>query len=134
MMSPSPFQSSCLISDPSFHSSVFSAGVGLCLRAPLLFPKCFLDCPSESHTLFVCVCVCVFYLFRAAPVTYGGSQARGLIGATAAGLHHSSRQRRVLNPLSEARDGTHNLMVPGWICFCFATMGTPYFNSYIYTG
>ena len=28
-----------------------------------------------------------FFLFRAAPVAYGGSQARGLIGATAAGLH-----------------------------------------------
>ena len=28
-------------------------------------------------------------LFRAALVAYGGSQARGRIGATAAGLHHS---------------------------------------------
>ena len=28
-------------------------------------------------------------LFRATPVPYGGSQARGQIGATAAGLHHS---------------------------------------------
>jgi len=27
--------------------------------------------------------------FRAAPAAYGGSQARGLIGAVAAGLHHS---------------------------------------------
>ena len=35
----------------------------------------------------------IFYtfvlLFRAVPEAYGGSQARGLIGATAAGLHHS---------------------------------------------
>ena len=30
-------------------------------------------------------------------------------------LHHSSRQRRILNPLSKARDRTRNLMVPGWI-------------------
>ena len=30
-----------------------------------------------------------FFLFRAAPAAYGGSQAGGLIGATAAGLHHS---------------------------------------------
>ena len=30
-----------------------------------------------------------FCLFRAAPVAYRGSQARGPIGATAAGLHHS---------------------------------------------
>ena len=33
-------------------------------------------------------------------------------------LHHSSPQRRILNPLSEARDQTYNLMVPSWICFC----------------
>ena len=31
----------------------------------------------------------VFCLFWAAPVAYGGSQARGLIRATAAGLRHS---------------------------------------------
>ena len=30
-------------------------------------------------------------------------------------LHHSSRQRRILNPLSKARDRTHNLMVPSQI-------------------
>ena len=28
-------------------------------------------------------------LFRAAPAAYGGSQARGRVGAIAAGLHHS---------------------------------------------
>ena len=32
-------------------------------------------------------------------------------------LHHSSQQRRILNPLSEARDQTHNLMVPSRIHF-----------------
>ena len=60
-----------------------------------------------------------FLLFRAAPVAYGSSQARGRIEAVAAGLchHHSnagsephlpatdsSWQRRILNPLSEARN------------------------------
>ena len=30
-----------------------------------------------------------FLFFRAAPVAYGGSQARALIRAAAAGLHHS---------------------------------------------
>ena len=40
-------------------------------------------------------------------------------------LHHSSRQRQILNPLSKARDQTHNLMVPSWICFHRATTGTP---------
>ena len=66
-----------------------------------------------------------FLLFRAAPVAYGGSQARGhsdlqlLAYATATtmqdpshvcDLHHSSRQRRILSPLSEARDGNCVLM------------------------
>ena len=64
-------------------------------------------------------------------MAYEGSQARGRIGATAIPdpsracvLHHSS-QRQILNPLSEARDWTHNLMVPSWIRFCCAMTGTP---------
>ena len=32
---------------------------------------------------------CLFAFSRAAPVVYGGSQARGIIGATAASIHHS---------------------------------------------
>ena len=41
-------------------------------------------------------------------------------------LHHSSWQYCNLNPLSEAREQTHNLTVPSWICFCYAKMGTPH--------
>ena len=33
---------------------------------------------------------CLFAISRAAPIAYGGSQARGLIGAVAAGLHRAS--------------------------------------------
>ena len=40
-------------------------------------------------------------------------------------LHHSSWQRQILNPLSEARDRTCNLMVPSQIRFCCIMMGTP---------
>ena len=47
-----------------------------------------------SRPLTLCVCVCVCVLFRAAPVAYGGSQARGPIGAIAAGLHHSHSNSR----------------------------------------
>ena len=36
-----------------------------------------------------------------------------------------SRQRQILNPLSEAKDGTCNLTVPSWIRFRCATIGTP---------
>ena len=62
-----------------------------------------------------CCGFCFFFFFfsRAAPVAYEGSQARGLIGAVAAS--HSSWQRQILNPLSEARDGTYNLVVPSRI-------------------
>ena len=82
-----------------------------------------------------------FLLFiRATPEAYGSSQARGLIGATAAGLrhshsnsgsshtcdlHHSSRQHQILNPLSEARDRTRSIMIPSQTRFCFVTLGTP---------
>ena len=76
--------------------------------------------------MHICVYIySLFCLFRAAPVVYGGSQARGLIGVVAASLHHSSWQHQILNPLSEARDQTRNLMVSSWIRFCCATTGTP---------
>ena len=39
-------------------------------------------------------------------------------------LCHSSWQRWILNPLKEPRDQTHDLMIPGRICFCCATTGT----------
>ena len=40
-------------------------------------------------------------------------------------LCHSSRQRRILNPPSEARDPTCNLKIPSRIFFCWAMTGTP---------
>ena len=39
-------------------------------------------------------------------------------------LHHSSQQRQIPNPLSEARDRTRNLMVPSQIRFCCTMTGT----------
>ena len=81
-----------------------------------------------------------FVFFRAKPAAYGGYQARvqselqlpAYTTATATwypslicNLHHSSQQCGILNPLSEARNQTHNFMVPSWIRFCCATMGTP---------
>ena len=30
-------------------------------------------------------------------------------------LHHNSQRRQILIPLSKARNGTRNLMVPSWI-------------------
>ena len=39
-------------------------------------------------------------------------------------LHHSSQQRQILNPLSEAGDQTCVLMDAGHIRFCWVMMGT----------
>ena len=50
--------------------------------------------------LFICC------LFRAAPAAYGGSQARDLIQAIAAGLHHShsnARSELLLRPTTQLR-------------------------------
>ena len=51
---------------------------------------------TEFYLWFFCLFVCFvlfcfvfFLLFRAAPVAYGRSQARGRIRSTAAGLHHN---------------------------------------------
>ena len=41
------------------------------------------------------------------------------------GLHHSSWQHRILNPLSETRDGTCAFMDTSQIHFHCTTMGTP---------
>ena len=90
--------------------------------------KCGLNFILFYFILFYFILFFVFCLFRAAPVAYGGSQARGLIRATATGLHHSSQQRRIGNPVSEARDQTHNLMVPIQIRFYCTKMGTPGLN------
>ena len=46
--------------------------------------------------------------------------------------HHSSQQHWVLNPVSEARDQTRNLMVTSRIRFCCAMMGTPITLKSIY--
>ena len=60
------------------------------------------------------------FLFRAAPIAYGSSQARGQIWASVAGLHHSHiydlchswRQSWILNPRSEVRDW---ILCTSWI-------------------
>ena len=44
---------------------------------------------SKAKRVVFLVVFCCCCLFRAAPTAYVGSQARGPIGAVAAGLHHS---------------------------------------------
>ena len=85
---------------------------------------------NSTKNNFLCVFVCLFCFSMAAPTAYRSSQARGWAGlqllayttATATwdpshvcDLRHSSWQCRIVNPLSEARDGTHIPMNPSWV-------------------
>ena len=88
--------------------------------------------------------VCFVLFFRSTPQAYKGffsrlgveSELQLLAYNTAIAmqdlshvcdLHHSSQQHCILNPLSKAKDQTHNLMVTSQIQIHFhcATMGTP---------
>jgi len=74
-----------------------------------------LESPCLVFSSYIpCEFIFFFFLGGGTPMACGGSQARGQI----CDLHHSSQQRRIFNPLSEARDQTSNLVVPSWICFC----------------
>ena len=59
----------------------------------LSFPsKCsytFFSSEFGNHSLTLYLFIYLFWRFRAAPTTYGSSQARGQFAAAAAGLHHS---------------------------------------------
>ena len=83
-----------------------------------------------------------FCLFRAAPTAHEGSQARGLIGAVAAGLRQShsnvGSEPCLLTtpqltatpdpqPTEQGQGSKRNLMVPSRIHFLCAMMGTPPF-------
>ena len=75
-----------------------------------------------------------FLLFKAAPIAYASSQARGQIRAIAPGLHHSTQQRQISEPLSKAREQTHILMDMSWICFHWPKQELLFFflNVFIY--
>ena len=97
---------------------------------------CFILAVEKSFVPFILFYFILFYfilfiycLFRATLRAYGGSQARGPVGAVAASLcqsHSNSGSEPRLqptpqlttvldhNPLSETRDRTRNLMVTSW--------------------
>ena len=76
-------------------------------------------CLTKSWCPFV-LCLCPSLSFRATPMACGSSQPRGWVGAAGAGLHHSSWQCRVLNPL---RDRTRVLMDTDLVRYHCAMMG-----------
>ena len=87
--------------------------------------------------LFIAFCFLGLY-----PRHMPGSQARSWIGATAAGLHHSSQdlsricdlhhssqQCWILHPLSQTRDWTHILTDTSRVHYHWAMTGTPWWWS-----
>ena len=100
-------------------------------------PDCSLN---KGMTFLFFFFFCLFAFSRAAPAAYEGSQARGSVGAIATGqrqshssadpshicnLHHSSRQRRILNPLSKGRiEPATSWFLVGFVYRC-TTTGTP---------
>ena len=69
-----------------------------------------------------------FLRFRATPAAYGGSQARARNVAAAASLRHrhsnTGSKPRLTYTTAHGNTGSCVLMVPGWIRFPCATMGT----------
>ena len=81
---------------PSFQSKVLRQPAFKCQLCPSLL----WDIRWVSYTFkTIYIFLFVSCLFRAAPMACGVSQARGRIGATAAGLHHSHSNTRSKPPL-----------------------------------
>ena len=115
------------------HVTVFSWWL-LSAKVAGIFGPFYLSLSLSLFFFFFC-----FFCFRVTPMAYGGSQARGPIGAVVTGLCHSHSNARFKshlwpkpqlmampdpNSVSKARDWTRILMVTSQIHFCWATMGT----------
>ena len=109
-----------------------------CLLVSLLASR-----PSQIPSFFFFFLF--FCLFRAVSRAYGSSrlevesELQLLAYATATAtqdlscncnLHHSSQQRWILNPMSEARDQTSVLIDTSRVCYHWAMTGTPHLILY----
>ena len=82
--------------------------------------------PLFSYFLFVC--------FLGATPAYGGSQARGLLGAVVSVTYTAAIAMLDPNSLRKARDQTWVLVDVNQIHPCWAMTGNPYFIFLIYIG
>ena len=64
--------------------------------------------PPDLRLFHFILFFCLFAFSRATPTAYGGSQARGLIGALAASLHHSQPQQHEIQATSVIYTTAHN--------------------------
>ena len=71
---------------PLVHKEEEDGGGGSGVGSKLGLPHNLLSNQDNFFCLFLFLFFC---FFRATPVAYGGSRARGQIGAAPAGLHHS---------------------------------------------
>ena len=110
-----------------FFSSQESSGLYSSLWEQHL-AQLFTECDKD------CWFVCSFVAFLGPHLQHMGVPRPGVESelqlpaySTAIATPDQSRswQHWILNPLSKARDQTHNLMVPSRICFPCATTGTP---------
>ena len=100
--------------------------------APIPLASCFISW-NQCHISFIYYCSFFFFFWLSGPhlwhmeVPRLGAELELQLPAytTATAIQHW-----ILNPLREARDGTRNLMVTSWICFCCTTTGTPIAHSY----
>ena len=93
-----------------------------CIRYIVLltFYNCTSPCYCKSFIKRI-LFIFFFCFLRAALMAYGGSQAKGRAGLQ----HQLSAYTTATATLSKAWVRTHNLMLPGQICFCCAMAGTP---------
>ena len=112
----------CQVADVAQMQSCHGCGVGWQLQlnsiSSLVTSICRRCSLKEKNIYF-------FLLFRATPVAYRSSQARGGIELLACAkavsntsselhLHHSSQQLQILYPVSRASDWTHILTILVW--------------------
>ena len=122
----------------STQSSVLPPSPHLLLSSTCKIFSLFKGPPLKFHMFYTTFFFFFFGLFRAAPahveVPRLGVESELLLPTYTTArsdpshvcdLHHSSQQHWIFNPLSRARDRTQVLMDTSWVCYCWATMGTP---------
>ena len=90
MLNINGVQACCLLHSQPINNNLLGQGIVTLFRKPA----------GQEDGIFMCQKTILpelefrllFCLLRAAPASYGGSQARGLMGAVAAGLRHSHSQ------------------------------------------
>ena len=73
------------------------------LQILFIYSTTFFKCLMGRDRIFLFFIFYFVVFLRAAPAAYGGSQARGLFGAVAAGLHHSHSNARSLTHWARPR-------------------------------